>query len=230
MPRKSPKICNTEECRKLTYDTYCDKCRKDTHREYKEQRIDKKEQAFYSSISWIKLRNRKKRLNPLCKVCLEEGRLTPVEIVHHLIEVKEDWSKRLSIDNLQLVCKAHHHKIHFEVDGTKYTKIKKVREHMRESNVTIVNGAVGSGKTTYVKEHMEHGDLILDVDYLWMAVTVVDMYDKPQHLTDIVLAMRNEACRVLQSKMDKDIRAWIITTAKDVEELKRMFNATLLKI
>ncbi|USL27149.1 HNH endonuclease [Priestia megaterium] len=43
-------------------------------------------------------------------MCLEEGRLTPVEIVHHLIEVKEDWSKRLSIDNLQSVCKAHHHK------------------------------------------------------------------------------------------------------------------------
>ena len=46
-----------------------------------------------------------------------------------------------------------------------------------------------------------------------MAVTVVDMYDKPQHLTDIVLAMRNEACKsVCRVKMDKDIRAWIITT------------------
>jgi hypothetical protein len=42
--------------------------------------------------------------------------------------------------------------------------------------------------------------------------------------------MRNEGGRVLQSKMDKDIRAWIITTAKDVEELKRMFNAKLLKV
>lgn len=28
MPKKSPKICNTEECRQLAYDTYCDKCRK----------------------------------------------------------------------------------------------------------------------------------------------------------------------------------------------------------
>ncbi|MEB4860612.1 HNH endonuclease [Priestia megaterium] len=230
MPHKSPKICNTEECRELTYTTYCDKCRKDNHREYKEQRVDKKEQAFYSSLSWINLRNRKKRKNPLCEVCLEEGRLTPVEIVHHLTEVKDDWSQRLSIDNLQSVCKAHHHKIHFSVDGKKYTKLKKVREPMKDSKVTIVNGASGSGKTTYVQDHIEHGDLVIDIDYLWMAVTMLDMYDKPQHLTDIVLAMRNEACRVLQSKMDKGIRAWIITTAKDVDELKRMFNAEVITL
>lgn len=82
MPKKSPKICNTEKCRQLAYDTYCDKCKKDTHKEYKEQRVDKKEQeqeqACYSSSLWIKLRNRKKRLNPLCEVCLEGGRLTPI--------------------------------------------------------------------------------------------------------------------------------------------------------
>ena len=102
MPKKPSKICNTEECRQLAYDTYCDMCKKDAHKEYKEQRVDKKqqEQAFYSGSLWIKLHNRKKRLNPLCEVCLERGRRTPVEIAYHFIEVKQDWSKRLFIGNL----------------------------------------------------------------------------------------------------------------------------------
>ena len=31
MPKKPSKICNTEECCQLAYDTYCDKCKKDNH-------------------------------------------------------------------------------------------------------------------------------------------------------------------------------------------------------
>ncbi|MEU3039173.1 HNH endonuclease [Nocardia salmonicida] len=33
-------------------------------------------------------------------------------IVHHKVELKEDWSKRLDMDNLEVVCIGCHNKIH----------------------------------------------------------------------------------------------------------------------
>lgn len=112
MPKRSYRKCNDISCSELTHDSYCDKHSKDVHKDYKRNRQDKKEQAFYSSSSWIKLRNHKRMLNPLCEICLLEDRLTPVDIVHHMCEIKEDWELRLTLSNLQSVCFSHHQKIH----------------------------------------------------------------------------------------------------------------------
>jgi 5-methylcytosine-specific restriction protein A len=99
MPRKSPKQCNTIGCPELTYDVYCDKHSKDRHKEYKRYRDDKREQSFYSSTEWIKLRNYKRMINPLCEDCLHEDKLTPVAVIDHIVELKDDngWSLRLTL-------------------------------------------------------------------------------------------------------------------------------------
>ena len=46
-------------------------------------------------------------MNPICKWCEEEGRVTPGQIVDHIVEIK-DGGQTLSFDNLQTLCLPHH--------------------------------------------------------------------------------------------------------------------------
>ncbi len=112
MPPKSYKACAYMHCHVLTKDTYCDIHSKEVHKEYKRNRNDKKEQLFYSSKSWLRLRNVKRQMNPLCEVCLTKNKLTPTDIIHHIIEVKDDWSLRLTLSNCQSVCASCHQALH----------------------------------------------------------------------------------------------------------------------
>ena len=70
--------------------------------------------AFYNSTQWRKLRQQVlMRDNYLCQHCLAEGVVNDKNlIVHHKIELKRDWSKRLDMENLEVVCFSCHNKIH----------------------------------------------------------------------------------------------------------------------
>ena len=64
--------------------------------------------SLYSTVRWAKVRAIKLGRQPMCERCLEEGRLTQGEIVHHIVEVSQDKSKALDIDNLQTLCRKCH--------------------------------------------------------------------------------------------------------------------------
>jgi 5-methylcytosine-specific restriction protein A len=72
--------------------------------------------SFYNSTAWRKLRQQVLiRDNYLCQKCLEQGVVNDKNlIVHHKIELKRDWSKRLDMENLEAVCFSCHNKIHGE--------------------------------------------------------------------------------------------------------------------
>ena len=102
-------------------EAYCNKCKeklnKNRNRAYNFKRgTDEGEvkiKKFYNSEAWK--RTKKIRLlidNGMCVECLKEGRLTKATTVHHIIEVKEDWSKRFDIDNLISLCHSCHNKKH----------------------------------------------------------------------------------------------------------------------
>ena len=72
---------------------------------------------FYSSKMWQDCRNAyAKSKKNLCELCLAEGRLAYGEIVHHKKHLTpqniNDPSVTLSWDNLELVCRDCHAKIH----------------------------------------------------------------------------------------------------------------------
>lgn len=122
MAQRSLRPCKQRGCKNCTRDIsgYCLEHKgmyeakgKLQHIEYKRYRQDHKEQQFYNSMLWKK--TRKERLtidNGLCQTCLEDDRLTLADMVHHEIEVKDDWDKRLDIDNLISLCNACHNKVH----------------------------------------------------------------------------------------------------------------------
>lgn len=114
---------------------YCDKCRaiveeinkarllalqkNDTYKKNRNKNRamknhDDKEQCFYASLSWRRLREYiLSKYKGICIYCLfEYDKLTECKDVHHIVTLKEDWDKRLDVDNLVCLCRDCHLNIH----------------------------------------------------------------------------------------------------------------------
>ena len=63
--------------------------------------------------AWKRIRDRYAAAHPLCELCLKEGRLTPVEEVHHIVPLSQGGTHRN--DNLMSLCQSCHTKLHHEL-------------------------------------------------------------------------------------------------------------------
>lgn len=74
--------------------------------------FNKKYDDFYHSTQWRTTRKLKLMVQPLCEVCLAQGRMTHADMVHHKEELRSPngWEKRLSMDNLESICYECHNK------------------------------------------------------------------------------------------------------------------------
>nr|DAV69479.1 MAG TPA: HNH endonuclease [Caudoviricetes sp.] len=93
---------------------------------YKPKKAKKKEKKLYEeerrkiykSTRWRKLRALKIAEQPLCEMCLKEGKTTIAEDVHHIESFMSTDDKVLRIalaydyENLMSICKTHHQMIH----------------------------------------------------------------------------------------------------------------------
>lgn len=95
-----------------------------------------------------------------------------------------------------------------------------------QTRVTIVFGPPGSGKMTYVRERFKWGDLIVDFDALYAAMSGMPIYEKPAPLAPFVCAARDAVIKRVLRPNDV-LRAWIITTEpnrKKRADLKRLLG------
>lgn len=110
------KPCKLRGCHNLTRDKngYCEE-HKDmsSSKEYNRQRLDRREQSFYNSGAWKKVRGLRLSMdNGLCQHCLREKKVSVADTVHHIQPIKSNWDKRLDIDNLISLCFKCHNKVH----------------------------------------------------------------------------------------------------------------------
>ncbi len=109
MPRKPLKPCNYPGCPRLTSGSYCEEHAKVVAKNYNKQVRSKDHNKKYGR-EWRRIRNQYATAHPLCEECLKQGRLTPMEEVHHKLPVNRggtnDW------DNLESVCHSCHEKLH----------------------------------------------------------------------------------------------------------------------
>nr|WP_040436991.1 HNH endonuclease signature motif containing protein [Clostridium sartagoforme] len=94
--------------------------RKQNIRYYKQTTYerDSKYNKFYKSKGWNMVRQLAiVRDHALCKDCLNNNKITPYNTVHHIIPIKDDWNKRLDINNLICLCESCHQRRHNSMKG-----------------------------------------------------------------------------------------------------------------
>lgn len=162
---------------------------------------------FYRSKEWEQLR----RVLMLQRVdaegfiiCAHCGR--PIVkrydcIGHHLVELTEinykDPAISLNPDNIALV----HHKCHNEIHDKAGYKQKKVY---------LVWGSPLSGKSTYVQGVAKYGDLIVDIDNLWQAVSGRARYEKPNRIKGNVFGLHKQLLTMVAQRTGYWNTAYII--------------------
>lgn len=146
------KYCNRNGCNKLVPQgvRYCaahtiDKTaeNRERHKEYDAHCRNQTAKAFYNSSEWKAARARALARDTGIDIYLyiTEGRVVPADMVHHIVELQEDYTKRCDIDNLISVSDTTHKSV---IDKAYKDEIKKaqmqqtlrecVREYQRRVN------------------------------------------------------------------------------------------------
>lgn len=154
---------------------------------------------FYKSAEWAdcKAQVTSERLRDGALYCEHCGGLivksfNPAErnnkgavVYHHKTPLTSanvnDASISINPANIAILHWQCHNEVHNRFNGTAVAV---------ERKVYIVTGAPCSGKTTFAREHMQAGDLLLDIDDIWEIVSGQPRYTKPSGLKPIVFNLR----------------------------------------
>lgn len=164
---------------------------------------------FYRSQEWeafrkIVIMERLQNGETICEHC---GRpiVRPYDLIlHHMTELTEenyrDSAISLNPSNIQLVHHACHNRIHnkgnHNIGG--------------QRQVFVVYGAPLSGKTSFVKEVMNAGDLVIDIDSIWECLSGQERYIKPNRLKSNVFGVRDTLIDQVRHRVGKWNNAYII--------------------
>ena len=169
--------------------------------------------GFYNSKEWKIFRQQyilermKADKGIICNKCKKHiFESADMQLHHSPVELTEDNYKDVTIslnkDNIELICKRCHNKEHGRFCGGAHKR--------REKAVYIVYGAPLSGKNTYVMENMEPGDLIVDMDRLYNALSGMQKYEKPDNLKYNVFSIRNQLIENIKTRYGGFRTAWIV--------------------
>lgn len=145
-------------------------------------------------------------------------------ILHHIVELTEenytDANISLNPENIALVHHRCHNKIH---DKLVYS----------QRQVYIVHGSPLSGKSSWVTDNMNEGDLIIDMDSIWQCVSGCDRYVKPNRLKTVVFSVRDNLLECVKYRKGKWLNAYIVQSLpirNDRDRLADQLGARLIHI
>lgn len=175
--------------------------------------------SFYNSKNWkvfrLTLINERRNNCAYCKKIIADSKEI---IAHHKTELTignvHDTNISLNPENIDIICFTCHNKEHRRFD---------FREKPGK-RVYLVCGPPLSGKTTYVREHMSKGDMVVDIDKLYEAVTLLPAYDKPANLIGNVIGIHNQLIDNIKTRYGKWNNAWVIGGYADKYKRDKMSN------
>ncbi|MFC3238240.1 HNH endonuclease, partial [Streptomyces nitrosporeus] len=137
----------------------------------------------YDDPRWAPLRDQVLSEEALCRT----GCGHPPTVVDHIRPHRGDQLLAFDRANLQAMCKScHDSKTSYETGfaglGTK---------RLTQAVVTLVCGPPCSGKTTYVRDRAQGGDLVVDWDALAQALGSPHPWDHPAPLTPFIAEARD---------------------------------------
>lgn len=177
---------------------------------------------FYHSKDWINFMRiiRLERVNEeghiICEHCHKPIIAKYDCIGHHVIELTEqnymDANISLNPDNIMLV----HHRCHNIIHNKLGIGIKQVH---------LVYGSPLSGKSTYVKDNMIYGDMVIDIDNIWQCISNMNRYIKPNRLTQNVFAIRDMLIDMVRVRRGNWLNAYIIGGYPLIGERERLVRS-----
>lgn len=103
---------------------------RERHKDYDTHRRDREAASFYQSREWKDKRKAVLNLDQGIDVYMymTDGIIIPADTVHHIVPLRDDWSKRLDRDNLMSVASSTHGRIEDEY--------KRLGKHEMERRLT----------------------------------------------------------------------------------------------
>ena len=222
MVSKSDSVCAYPGCSRTTSGRYCEvhsDTTKQKYKDYDRERSDQQEVSFYNSKPWKDVRAAVlQRDFYLCQQCKRQGITTFGNIVHHIVELKDDWSLRLDMNNLETVCSACHNQEH--------TKTKKGLNTSTKNLVIVVVGLPGSGKSTFVYNNCDkERDIVIDMDELISTMTFKPIHDRTLNAYDSI-EMVNDMIKAVIDNLTlekyKFKRIWLIRSTLSTSESNKL--------
>lgn len=169
--------------------------------------------SFLCSKPWRDLSYRLKiERGGKCQRCGDMPEDMNYLIGHHMVELTEenvdDPTISLSPERIEIICFRCHNKEH--------------RRFGYQQKVYIVYGSPLSGKTSLVRELMRPGDIVLDMDALWQAVTFQPEYVKPNNCRFNIFKLRDELLDQIKTRYGQWCDAYIIGGYPDKYERERL--------
>lgn len=138
-------------------------------------------------------------------------------ILHHkeplTLQNVNDYSVSLNPANIMIVSIKSHNEIHARFGGYWARK------------VYFIWGAPCSGKSTFVMQNKGAGDLIMDIDLLWQAITGGAKYEKPDALKSNVFSLRDSLLEQIKLRTGNWKTAYIVSTEARASARKRICDA-----
>ena len=140
-------------------------------------------------------------------------------IIHHKTELTEENVKDVNIalnpDNVMVVSFKTHNILHDKLG-------------MNGREVYVVYGPPLAGKTTWVRNNAKAGDLIIDIDSIWEAISGQPRYDKPNRLKAVAFKVRDTLIEAVRFRLGKWNNAFVIggyALASDRERIVKELGA-----
>ena len=174
-------------------------------------------QRFYASRRWRELREvliiqRHGRCDRCGKDFSGETRMLSAHHKEHLTdETLKDPAVAVNPDNIEILC-AKCHALQHPVRGF----IKKRKE------VFIVYGSPLAGKSTYVRENMEPGDLVVDLDAIRSGISLQPLYTPAPPLQKTAFAVRDFLYEQIRIRAGEWQTAWVIAGLPRKNERERL--------
>ena len=134
-------------------------------------------------------------------------------ILHHKEPLTEENVNDATIAfnpaNIEVVSHKTHNRIHDRLG-------------MGRREVFLVYGPPLAGKTTWVQDSKSDGDLVIDMDNLWQAVTGLPRYSKPAKLRSVVFRLRDDLLDAVKHRFGKWTKAYIIGGYPSTGERERL--------
>ena len=86
--------------------------------------------------------------------------------------------------------------------------------------VYLICGSPCSGKTTYVKEHMQTGDIVCDVDRIYSAVSHNEEHQTELYAQEVASMLFNALTEIIHDRRGHWKNAYVVSLANTDERIK----------